>query len=451
MTYSYTDNGRTATVKDAKDNLTTCEYDGFDRLTKTRYPSPTTPNSSSTTDYEQPGYEANGNVTALRLRDGQSIGFAYDNLNRLTFKDLPGGEPDVSYAYDLIGRLTVASKSGNVLGFTYDALNRNLTQTGPLGTVTATWDIGGRRTRLDLPGGYYTTYDYLVTGEMTAIRESGAASGPGVLATFGYNDLGNRTGLSRGNGTGTGYTPDAISRLSSLSQDLASTASDQTLGFSYNPASQIIARASSNDAYAMRQQYNASRGYTVNGLNQYTVAGSAAPTYAARGNMTNAGDGAIVYTPENMMSSAPGAGAITYDPAMRLYQLAGSGTTRFLYDGNDLVAEYDGAGTLLRRYVHGPEPTNPSSGTRAPAPPIAAGCTPTSAAASSRSATALATRLRSTPMTNGAIRSRTIWAGSAIPDRHGWPTSACGITKPACTIPASDASCRPIPSDTRPA
>lgn len=359
MSYSYTDNGRTATVRDAKDNLTTYEYDGFDRLTKTRYPSPTTPNSSSTTDYEQPSYDANGNVVALRLRDGQSIGFAYDNLNRLTFKDLPGGEPDVSYAYDLIGRLTVASKTGNVLGFTYDALNRNLTQTGPLGTVTATWDIGGRRTRLDLPGSYYTTYDYLVTGEMTAIRESGATSGPGVLATFGYNDLGDRTGLTRGNGTGTGYTPDAISRLSSLSQDLASTASDQTLGFSYNPASQIIARASSNDAYAMRQQYNASRGYTVNGLNQYTVAGSAAPTYDARGNMTNAGNGTIVYTPENMMSSAPGAGAITYDPAMRLYQLVGSSTTRFLYDGNDLVAEYDGAGTLLRRYVHGPGTDEP--------------------------------------------------------------------------------------------
>jgi len=30
-----------------------------------------------------------------------------------------------------------------------------------------------------------------------------------------------------------------------------------------------------------------------------------------------------------------------------------TGTTRFLYDGSDLVAEYNGAGTLLRRYVHG--------------------------------------------------------------------------------------------------
>jgi hypothetical protein len=30
-----------------------------------------------------------------------------------------------------------------------------------------------------------------------------------------------------------------------------------------------------------------------------------------------------------------------------------AGTTRFLYDGDELVAEYDAAGVMLRRYVHG--------------------------------------------------------------------------------------------------
>ncbi len=42
-----------------------------------------------------------------------------------------------------------------------------------------------------------------------------------------------------------------------------------------------------------------------------------------------------------------------YDPLGRLYEVTGSATTRFLYDGDNLVAEYDGAGNLLRRYVHG--------------------------------------------------------------------------------------------------
>ena len=39
----------------------------------------------------------------------------------------------------------------------------------------------------------------------------------------------------------------------------------------------------------------------------------------------------------------------------RLFQTSGgsAGVTRFLYDGDELIGEYDAAGTLLRRYVHG--------------------------------------------------------------------------------------------------
>src|SRR3546814_10247038 len=47
--------------------------------------------------------------------------------------------------------------------------------------------------------------------------------------------------------------------------------------------------------------------------------------------------------------------SLRYDPLGRLYEVTGaSGTTRFLYDGDELVAEYSSSGTVLRRYVHGP-------------------------------------------------------------------------------------------------
>ncbi|MEX1221549.1 MAG: hypothetical protein WEA82_05500 [Idiomarina sp.] len=37
-----------------------------------------------------------------------------------------------------------------------------------------------------------------------------------------------------------------------------------------------------------------------------------------------------------------------------MYSSTCNGTqTRFLYDGDELVAEYNSSGTLLRRYVHG--------------------------------------------------------------------------------------------------
>ncbi|HEX8626033.1 MAG TPA: RHS repeat-associated core domain-containing protein [Allosphingosinicella sp.] len=43
------------------------------------------------------------------------------------------------------------------------------------------------------------------------------------------------------------------------------------------------------------------------------------------------------------------------DPLGRLFQISSpaTGTTQFLHDGDELVAEYNGAGTMLRRYVHG--------------------------------------------------------------------------------------------------
>jgi YD repeat-containing protein len=110
VTSTYSNNGRAATVTDANGNRTSYVYDGFDRLSQTQFPSPTTPGSSNSSDYEQLSYDANGNVTARRLRDGQSIGFAYDALNRLTWRDIPSpttGESDILYFYDNYGRPTL--------------------------------------------------------------------------------------------------------------------------------------------------------------------------------------------------------------------------------------------------------------------------------------------------------------------------------------------------------
>ena len=90
-TLTYSNNDKFATLKDAENNLTTYEYDGFDRLSKTRYPVTTKGgNASSTTDYELLGYDANSNVTSFQNRAAQSIGLTYDNLDRVTLKDLPG-------------------------------------------------------------------------------------------------------------------------------------------------------------------------------------------------------------------------------------------------------------------------------------------------------------------------------------------------------------------------
>jgi len=369
-TFTYSNNGRLQTLKDAENNLTTYEYDGFDRLQKTRMPNtPKGSGTSSVTDYEQLTYDANSNVTNRRLRDAQSIIFTYDKLNRPTLKNLPGGEPDVTYGYDNLGRLTLANQTGNNLSFSYDALGRNLTQVGPQATVASQWDLAGRRTKLTYPGaGLFIDYDYLVTGEMTRLRENGASSGVGVLATIAYDDLGRRATLTRGNGTVTTYTFDPVSRLASLAENFTGTTNDQSVTFAYNPASQIANLTRTNDLYAWTGHGSGSTASVANGLNQITTIGGAAVTYDSKGNLTvdPVTPKNYLYTSQNLLRFASGAGApavtLTYDPMMRLYDVIGNtaGTgTRFAYDGADMIAEYNEANALQRRFIHGPGSDEP--------------------------------------------------------------------------------------------
>jgi YD repeat-containing protein len=124
--YLYTNNGLLASVKDGKNNLTTYQYDGHDRLAKTLYPDKTTPGTSSATDYEQLGYDANSNVTSLRGRNGQSTTLAYDNLNRLVGRSYPTTADNVAFSYDLLNRRTAPSfaDSSHAIAYTWDNAGR---------------------------------------------------------------------------------------------------------------------------------------------------------------------------------------------------------------------------------------------------------------------------------------------------------------------------------------
>jgi RHS repeat-associated protein len=357
---TWTSNGRVASLKDGNNNSTTYTYDTFDRLSKTTYPGGT---------YEQNStFDANGNVTKYRNRAGQVTNFTYDKLNRLTLKDTPSGELDVTYGYDNLGRLTSASQTGTSLSFTYDALSRNLTQVGPQGTVTSEWDLAGRRTKITYPGsGLYVNTDYLVTGEVSKIRENGATSGLGVLASYGYDDLGARTSIAYGNGTSRSYTYDPVSRLTSMSLSGLMSGSNLVIdNITYNPASQITGQ-NRTAAYAWGGYSDVTRSHTHNNLNQLTqTSSSGLPSpidfvYDAKGNLTSDETNGYCYDSENRLTGAgtpancTASATLAYDPFGRLKDLtASSVTTSFAYDGISLIAEYNGSGTLLRRYVHGP-------------------------------------------------------------------------------------------------
>jgi RHS repeat-associated protein len=366
-TYTYSANGRQTSVTDANGNKASMTWDGFDRQVGWNFPSPTTPGTVSTTDYEAYGYDPVGNRTSLRKRDGTTLTYTYDALNRVILKTAPTSATgaagySVYYGYDVANAQLYArfgSATGQGITNTYDGLGRlsssTLTMDGMSRTLASLYREDGARTRLTHPDGQAFTYAYSPAGELTNLYEGVGTAVP--LETFSYNPQGLLATRTDGAGSTSAYAYDAPGRLATLTDTYVGGAGGNIAStFGYNAASQITSRTRNNDAYAWNGAYAVNRAYAVNGLNQYTAAGGATFAYDANGNLISDGANTYVYDAENRLVSVSGAhnATLRYDPTGRLYEVAGaSGTTRFLYDGDALVAEYDTANALLSRYVHG--------------------------------------------------------------------------------------------------
>lgn len=368
-TYTYTPNGKQATVKDANGNLASMTYDGLDRQVRWNFPSKTSPGMVSTTDYEEYGYDANGNRTSFRKRDGSVLTYQYDALNRNTVKVVPERAGlaathtrDVYFGYDLRGLQTYArfdSASGDGLTTAYDGFGRQTSSTllmdGIAKTLAFQHDANGNRTRLQwVSDNGYATYSYDGLNRLATLYSDVAQTNK--LADFIYNNRGLPATQVGKYGQTTTYGYDRVGRLNLLNHDLTGTAEDVLFEFAHNPANQITNRYTYNDTYVWTGGVNANRAYTVNGLNQYTSAGSISFGYDDNGNLTQSGGDSYLYDVENRLVSMTGAGNATlrYDPLGRLYQVTSpSGSTRFHYDGDELVAEYDGSGVVKHRYMHG--------------------------------------------------------------------------------------------------
>ena len=157
----------------------------------------------------------------------------------------------------------------------------------------------------------------------------------------------------RGNGVATDYTYDNASRLTSMVSNPAGTSYDLTLGFGYNNAGQIASTTRSNDAYSWTGAANVTRGYTANGLNQFTASGAVSLGYDARGNLTSSGSDSYTYSSENLLLTGPTGASLSYDPLLRLYEVSNTTTSlsRFLYDGTQLIGTLNSSGVYVRRFV----------------------------------------------------------------------------------------------------
>ena len=138
----------------------------------------------------------------------------------------------------------------------------------------------------------------------------------------------------------------------------------------YNKVSQIIGRTLSDEGYEYAYfepevpVTSLVTNYQSNGLNQYDTVGGQTILYDGNGNLTDDGTWQFFYDAENRLVRAYNVGTVKateyqYDPKGRRIRKtvdADSVTpvvTEYVYEGDEPIADYDGAGNVLRRYMHG--------------------------------------------------------------------------------------------------
>ncbi len=360
-TVLYGDDGEKQSDQDANGNVTRYTYDGYNRLSQVNYPVP----SGGAATNETYTYNAAGNVHYRYLRDGTMLTFNYDALGRLSSQVVPG-QGTSTYAYDNLGNVTSAALSGSpTVSADYDGLGRKWHESQTQGTTTLTftfgYDAAGGRTSIQWPDGFTATYSRDTAERVTSILDNVGAH----LADYTYYDLGSPQSVSVNrpiNNINTSVVVDGLSRLQTLTHTFVNaSAQTQSYGFSYNAAGQIKSKTASNILYALTPSTSDNRTYVSNALNQTTTAGPHALGFDVRGNLntdTISGGATTTYSYSelNQLTGATGSVSLVYDAVGRLVQTGSSttATTQFAYDGDQLMAEYDGSGALKRRYVPGP-------------------------------------------------------------------------------------------------
>lgn len=340
-----------ATIKDANNNVTTYQYDGFDRLDKVIYPD---------TSYEQNTYDANSNVLTFRTRGGNTITSTFDTLNRLK-TETPQGLSTRTFTYDLAGRRTKTSTpvvAGNPTtgdyDYFFDTAGRFFKERNPDGKeVTYQLDPSGNVTKTTWPDGYFVDYVYDQLNRVTDVKLNGSGTS---AAHFDYDPLSRRKKITYQNGCVTDYGYELDDDLNSLVQSFVGS----SVAFTpvSNLVNQITSLSVSDSQFLWNPAADFVTAYGANNLNQYQTVSGLSMSYNTDGCLIGNGNWTYGYDSLNRLTSATAGStslSFLYDPDNRQAQKQiGTAKMRYIYDGMQRIADYDGvSGTLQTRYVYG--------------------------------------------------------------------------------------------------
>ncbi|MHB9069028.1 MAG: RHS repeat-associated core domain-containing protein [Sedimentisphaerales bacterium] len=376
--YSYTPNGKLAKIIDANNNETVYAYDGFGRLICTAYPNNTT---------ETFTYDKNSNLLSFTNRAGQTTSYQYDALNRQIVKTLPS-EPNITFLYDIAGRVWDVNDRGNITEFDYDRLGRVAEVVNPQNkTVGYDYDILGRQAKLTYPDDTNVTYEYDALSRLTKVKYQG-----GTIAEYQYDELSRRKLLTYANDANIVYDYDLGNRLTRITNNIDACSIDiqyseyDNVGnrlnmvvnsredkYTYDEIYRLIS-VDYNDGNSTEYIYDCLSNWVDvddgtpisflhNRLNQYTSVDGVNYGYDLNGNLTNDGIYRYYYDCENRLIDVNNAADdslvahYAYDYlGRRISKLTTNDQTltTYVYDGDQIIAEYDGSGNLLRKFIYGP-------------------------------------------------------------------------------------------------
>jgi RHS repeat-associated protein len=356
----------------------------------------TPPNLAGVQTLTRYRYNLDKQLTEVQRPDGQTVSLAYNSGGKLDTLTIPRGQ--YSYGYDgATGKLsTLSAPDGGQLSFSYDGfLPLATTWNGEVyGSVSQSYDNNFWITNRSV-NGMPVSYSYDNDGLLTAAGDLGLERSPvnglltatnlGSTATSrsynGFGEMASETALVNGSAVlGTQYERDKLGRITRKVENIEGVSTVYDYGYDLAGRLETVTE---NGAVVSTYTYDENG----NRLGHAGKSGLASATYDAQDRLVTYGNASYAYT-ENGELVAKAQGGVTtqyhYDVLGNLMQviLPGDMTIDYLIDGRNRrigkkvngqlvqgflykdqlnpIAELDGSGNVVSRFVYGEKGNVPS-------------------------------------------------------------------------------------------
>jgi RHS repeat-associated protein len=410
---SYTNDpvGRPTQTTLADNRLLGTAYDGDSNTTQITLPSGvqhgftftpvdqlasyTPPSVSSASPATQYVYDLDRHLKTVTRPDGATLTYAYDSAGRLQTRTIPQGTVTLAYNASTGQLQSSTAPSGEAIAYAFDGfLKTGETWSGPVpGSLSLGFDSNFRMTSQTVNGtalGFGYDADGLLTGAgaltLTRDAQNGRLTGTtlgSVTDSYGYDGNGLFASYTAAYSGNTLYSEsvvrDAAGRITQKTETVQGTT--HLWGYTFDVTGRLT-DVTKDGSFFSHYGYDADDNRTT-----YTnTSGTVNPTYDAQDRLTAYGSATYGYTLNGELSTKTVNGQTTnytYDPLGNLLhvgpasgsaidyvvdgenrrvgkEVGGTLIAGFLYkDGLNVVAQLDGSGNAVARYVFGSKPNVP--------------------------------------------------------------------------------------------